>query len=252
MTKAAVLTIILLLIASPIAVAYWLRRQQVGYWIHFSVGALAFLAAEIGGRFLWDVPLSGALWLSIFLLVQALLKEGALYLAYRFFLSDIDSEREALMVGVGRIGAGMIMVSLSMGVVFLSALSFANADLSSLDLAPEEIADYQQQVDLYWADSPLLQLGQAAQASLDFPVHLILPIILLGAFRDKDWRAFGLAVGIHFALLVLSLLAAWVLGLLGWIVVVLLFDAGAVWFLRQQWPSLREQIAQAQKRKAKA
>ena len=243
MTETAIITIALLLIASPIAIAFWLRRRQVGTWTQFSTGAATLLTAQIASQFVWGMFSPNIITLVPLALIQALLVEGALYLAYRFFLPDVQTERQVLMVGAGRVGAGMILMGLTMGMIFMSVLAFTNADPATLDATPEEIADYQESADEYWENSPLLQVSQAVQTILDFPVQLVLTLLVWSAFRTPSRRVFGLAVGAHLSLLLTYSL----LGLFGWLIAVLIADGLAIRFLRQQWPALQKQAAAPKK-----
>lgn len=251
MTETVIITITLLLIVSPIAIAFWLRRRQVGTWTQFGIGATALLGAQIASQFLWGIISPNIITLVLLALIQALLIEGGLYLAYHFFLPDVQTERQVLMVGAGRVGANLILTGLTIGIIFMNVLAFTNADPTTLDATPEEIADYQQAADEYWESSPLLQISQALQAVLDFPIQLALTLLVWSAFRTQSGRVFGLAVGAHLALL----LTYSFLGLLGWLIAVLIADGLAIRFLRQQWPALQKQAAApkkaAKKRKVK-
>ena len=88
----------LLLLIVPVGLGFWFTQRLKLTWRLFFGGALAFIASWIIINFL---PLP---W-QLSYLASAILQTIALYLVYRFQLRTTNTEREALMVGLGQGGA---------------------------------------------------------------------------------------------------------------------------------------------------
>lgn len=239
MTESIIIALALAMLIMPLIVGFWLRRRQIGSWHQFSVGALTLVFATVIGEFIWGamlnaLPLPTAIVFPLFWLSGAALQVGVLYAAFHYYLSDIQTEREALMVGAGRVAASMILVGMSLGISHLSVIQLGDTDLNTLDKTEEQVGEIQESLDDYWAGSPWQQLAQALQSTLDFPIQLIISVLVLLAWRLRNWRMLGIAVSTHLALVVAGVIGLILLGLIGWAIATLAFDIFVLRFYRQR------------------
>ena len=241
----------LLLLIVPVAVGFWLNQRLKLTWRLFFGGALAFIASWIITNF---IPLPWQLGY----LVSAILQTTALYLIYRFQFRTVNTEREALMVGLGQGGIELILIGLLTALSFVQMLPLRDAsdqrlteltaswqDISEEKVDAQEVSDLRELIDEYWATPWYVPLLQSLQYLVTLPVQIILAIIVLRAWVQNTLSPLLTAIAIDFLYRVLTIYALILGGSAAGFGVALLFGAGALWFLHQLWPTIQKQTTGA-------
>ncbi|HHH40713.1 MAG TPA: YhfC family intramembrane metalloprotease [Chloroflexi bacterium] len=225
---------IVVLLALPVAVGFWMRRRLGTAWGLFFSGALAYVAAQmvsavLGSPLLGGLPAGPAGGL-IAALIAALAQEMARYGLYRFFLRDVRAGREALMVGAGHGGAEMVIIGLLLLLTLFQFLSFRNADLTMLDLSPEEQDQIRQIVADFWTTPWFVPLLRLLHQLLIAPFHLVASLFVMWSVTQRRWDYLAGMVGLH-----LLLYLSQGLGPISALTVAGLFAAGSLAYLRHHW-----------------
>lgn len=215
----------LLMIGMPIALGIFLTRRWQSNWRLFWIGALTFIASQIGHipfnsyvltplvnnllRMLPnsqpDVTIATASTLLqvviiaiMFGLSSGLFEELARYIAYARFLPDERSWRKGLLLGAGHGGIEAIIFG------FLVLLSLLNLILLRRPAIFETVPVEQQalvsaQLEAYWsAPLPMTLLG-AVERALTIPFHLAMSLLVLQVFVTGQRRWVFSAIFLHAA-----------------------------------------------------
>ncbi len=211
-----------LMIVLPLGV--WLvlaRRFRLGLAL-VGAGALTFLGSQVFhlpfnawglSRLVQGLGLQGAsaglgmVWVALLLGLSAgVFEESARFLAYRFWLKDVRSWREAVLFGAGHGGIEAILLgSLSMLTLFQLS-SLRSVDLATV-VPPEQLEVARQQVEAYWAASWGEALLPALERVLAMALHISLALMVLRARLRRKAGWLILAIGWHAAANAAGLLA---------------------------------------------
>jgi uncharacterized membrane protein YhfC len=248
----------LLLIAAPIILGFWFNRRLGLPWGLFFGGALAFIVSWVITNFL---PLPGQLHL----LISSITQMGALYVVYRFQLKTVQTEREALMVGLGQGGIELILVGVFVALTFVQMLPLRNAteetlislaarldDVSEEEVQAARIDELREFIDDYWNAPWYGPLLQSFQPLATLVIQTALAVIVLGALIHNNLRPLVGAMALHFLSRILPILGGVLGGIIVWSVLFLLCGGIALWFLRRLWPVIQEQTAAALQERRKA
>lgn len=245
------------LLITPIAVGFWFNRRWGTSWILFLGGALAFVVS-------WIVTI---LFPPQFgLLASSITQIGALYLIYRFLLNTVNTEREALMVGIGQGGIELIILALFLSVPSFTQMSTlrdaTDDELVSLvataeDIPEEEVEatqidEWRESIDNYWSTGWYIPLIQAIPSLVILPVQAALSVIVLRALTDSALRRLAGAMSLHFLARSLPLYASVLGGVVLWLGLSLLIGGIAFWFLNPLWPIVKKQAKVALRERVKA
>jgi uncharacterized membrane protein YhfC len=258
LTVALIVQIVALLIA-PVALAYWLKRRLELSWVLFLGGALAFSLS-------WIVTALVPLPVEVGLLISSIAQMGILYLVYRFLLSTIHTEREALLVGVGLAGIEMLILVFFLIVptfVQMNSLRDATDDtlvslvarterVSEEEVEPSDVDKLRESIDDYWSTPWYAPLIQAIPLLTALPIQMALAVIVLGALTHNSLQPLLGAIALHFLSRSLPTFASLVGGIAAWLALALLAAGIAIWFLSRLWPLVQEQTLVAVKARHKA
>lgn len=190
-----------LMIALPICLALYLWRVQKQSWKLFSLGALAFISAQIihlpvlfGLTFLFQQnvlpspPKEYALYFNAVVLglLAGLFEEVARYLFYRFVIKEARSYPQALMFGTGHGGIEAIILGVIVAITLVQMLALQNVDLKTLPLSADQLALAQKQVAEYWSAPATLILLAPLERIFALTLHLGLSVVVLRGFTQKN------------------------------------------------------------------
>jgi uncharacterized membrane protein YhfC len=240
----------ILLIGAPILVGFWLKHRLNLSWFLFFGGALAFVAGWIITNF---IPLPG----EIGLLVTSIVQIGALYLVYRLQLKDVETTKEALMVGLGQGGVELILIGLFSIITFIQmvplreatdeqiiSIAAASDNIPEEEVEPSRIDELRELIDEYWSAPAYAPLLQVVQPLSILPIQMALSIVVLGALVNETLRPLLGAMALHFLSRILPIYANFFGGLFAWALLSLGLAALAVWFLIRLWPVVEAQSSQ--------
>lgn len=188
---------ILLMIATPIVVAVLLRRRFTTPWFLFLVGSATFIGSQIVhlplNEWLGDIGLLPAteaqagtlLWRTALILglTAGLCEELARTVGYAL-LRRFRRFEDGVMLGIGHGGIeAMVFGGVQMAASITSLLALRGTDLTTLNLAADQMAAVTQQLEaldrsLLWAALPWVE------RCLAMVIHVILSLLV--------WRAFAL------------------------------------------------------------
>ena len=241
----------LLLLIGPAAIGFWFTQRLKLTWRLFFGGALAFVASWIITNF---IPLPWQLGY----LVSAILQTIALYLVYRFQLGTVNTEREALMVGLGQGGVELILIGLLAALSFMQMLPLRDVsdqrlieltaswqDISEEKVDAQEVNDLRDLIEEYWDTPWYVPLLQSLQYLVALPIQIILAIVVLRAWVQSILSPLLAAMAIDFFYRVLTIYAFILGGSLIGLIVSLFFGGAALWYLSQLWPTIQEQTKSA-------
>lgn len=187
----------------PLALAVLFVKRLKVEWRLFLVGAVTFIASQIG-----HIPFNAFFLPGIFTrlglsmqqtgyrLVGAALvvglsagvfEEGARYLVYRFWLRNERSWREALMFGLGHGGAEAIIFGGLAIYALIQAIALRSADLASF-VAADQVAQTASQLEAFWALPWYGALLGAVERSFALAIQISLAVLMLQAFTRRQIR----------------------------------------------------------------
>ena len=212
---------LILSFALPIGLLVFLRRRTgVKVTVFLIGGATFFLFAMVLEQLLHTVVLSAAgealtanIWLYALYggLAAGLFEETGRYVAMKFFLKKQLSRQSALMYGAGHGGIEAILV---LGVTSINNLSLvALVSSSGFDsflsmLSLEESKTLIQGLSVLWTTPSWQFYLGGIERILPVALHIALSVIVWRAVTDRRISFFLLAIGLHFLVDSVSLVAA--------------------------------------------
>ncbi len=235
---------ILITLAGPFALGWWLARRYHVSWSLFGIGALIFAGSQVvhlpllggltalfqqpwmpkpaeAGRLLFNACVLG--------LAAGFSEELARYAGYRWLARTARSWREALMLGAGHGGLeSVVFVGLPVAITFIAMAANRPLNLSGLGAASAQIA-------AYWSQPAYLPLLGALERAFALADQTALSVLVLQVFvRGKPLYLLA-AIGWHALLDAAAVYAAnfWtppaVEGLVG---LMALVSLGVIWYYR--------------------
>jgi uncharacterized membrane protein YhfC len=204
----------LLMILGPLALGIFLvRRWKLG-WRLFFLGAATFIGSQVlhipFNQFI-VLPYMDKLGLISNNEVSALVlyglvlglsagvfEEGARYLVYRVWLSDVRRWKEAVLYGAGHGGVEAILLGGLALYAFFQATAYRNADLSEL-VPPNQLELAKAQIEAYWSAPWHDALIGAFERAFAVIIQISLAILVFQAVARRKIIWLFLAVGWHTA-----------------------------------------------------
>jgi uncharacterized membrane protein YhfC len=191
----------LLMIIMPLVLARFIaRRRRVG-WGLFAMGAVTFIASQIGHiPFNWLVlqrfallpadtaVLSNLIILALFVGLSAgVFEEGARYLTYRYWATEARTWGKGLMLGAGHGGAEAIILGLLGGVNFVVLAAMRNG--AFLDQIPaEQLPLLEAQLTTMFTAPWYSVLLGAAERLFALSAHLAMSLLVMQVFTRGQIR----------------------------------------------------------------
>lgn len=201
----------LLMIAMPVALAIYLTRRFKTGWRLWGIGAATFILSQVG-----HIPFNAALtlvfergllpvppksWQLLFNAIvlglsAGLWEELSRYAAFRWWVKDARSWRNAVLLGAGHGGAEAILLGALVLLTYFSMVMAANMDLAA-SVPADQLDLARQQISTYWgAPWPMSLLG-ALERMLTIPVQITFSVLVLQTFVRRQWFWVWLAVLWH-------------------------------------------------------
>jgi uncharacterized membrane protein YhfC len=128
-------------------------------------------------------------------------EECARYSMFRWWLRDKQSWRVAVLAGAGHGGGEAIILGSIVMWVFINMVALRNADLSKLNLTPDQLTAAQQQLQAYWSIPWYETLFGAVERIFTIPFHIMASVIVLQVFTRRPGKEqlgwLGLAIFLH-------------------------------------------------------
>ena len=197
----------ILIIVMAIALGFFLiRRFKLG-WRLFFVGGATYLGAQIASILLMGFIQSAIqsavppvilhlLLTLLFIILLMGIEEVIRYATYRWWVKDVRSWAEGLVLGAGHGGVEVILIGLLALTTVIQLVPLRNADLSTIFTADklEEATNY---VAEYWSKPWYNALAEAVRSALTLPIQLSCSLLVLQVFLRKQYRWLGYAIGWH-------------------------------------------------------
>lgn len=242
----------LLMIAMPVALAWFINGKRKPGWILFGIGAATFVASQLGHLpFNWLVlerfelistdtaVLSSLIILSLFLGLSAgLFEEGSRYLAYRYWAKDARTWGKGLMLGAGHGGIESILLGLTGGLNFAVLAAVRNGALTGL-VSEADMPLVQEQITTLFSYPWHFILLGAAERLFALCAHLAMSLLVLQVFTRGQRRWLLASILWHTLLNALAVFAVstWNAYVAEAIIgVMALLSLGIVWMLRSPEP----------------
>lgn len=203
---------ILVQVALPIALGYYLIRRYGSEWKIFGVGALAYLLAQVvqspvfqtvAGTDFYKTILtdwSPTIVIILFSLVSSLLENAARFGGFWLIRERAKAWGSSLVMGAGHGGVESLLVGFQFLVNFIFAISITTSGTGSLQISPEEAAALGRQVEAFWALPWYLPLASALQRLSALSLQLVLSVMMWIAVSRRMWIYAVAAVLWHAAL----------------------------------------------------
>ncbi len=205
-----------LMIALPIALGIILVNNFKLSWRLWLIGGATFILSQVlhipFNSYVLN-PLIGAVQRSIpgapsYLMTALMLglsagvfEECARYGMFRWWLQDKHSWRVAVLAGAGHGGVEAIILGGIVLWAFINFVAVRHADLSKLNLTPEQLTAVQQQLQVYWNAPWYDTLLGVVERIFTIPFHIMASVVVLQVFTRRPGQQqlgwLGLAVILH-------------------------------------------------------
>ncbi len=205
-----------LMIALPIALGIFLVNKFKLSWKLWMIGGATFIISQVLhipfnsyvltpvlGIVQQNMPgAPGSLMVAVMLGLSAgVFEECARYGMFRWWLQDKRSWRVGILAGAGHGGVEAIILGGLVLWVFVNMVALRHADLSKMNLAPDQLTAAQQQLQIYWNASWYDTLLGAVERVFTIPFHIMASVIVLQIFTrrpgQQQLRWLGLAIVLH-------------------------------------------------------
>jgi uncharacterized membrane protein YhfC len=205
-----------LMIALPIILGVFLVYTFKSSWKIWLIGGATFIISQVFHlpfnsyvlnpmlsavqQLLPSIP--GSLSVAVILGLSAgVFEECARYAMFRWWLQDKHSWRTAILAGAGHGGAEAIFLGVVVMWVFINMVAVRNADLSKLNIAPDQLDLARQQVQAYWSLPWFYTLFGALERIFTIPFHIMASVVVLQVFTRRPGQQqlgwLGLAIALH-------------------------------------------------------
>jgi len=203
---------VLLMILVPIILAGLVRRRFQVPWILFAIGTLTFIGSQIVHIPLnnllmkWHLlPKTGVTDSSISLFQTALIlgltagvcEETARLIGYRL-LKQYRSLEDGIMLGLGHGGVeAMIFGGVLTAATLSSLIPLIGSDLTKLDLSPDQLSALNVQLNSISGSPWISAAAPLLERLLAMTLHVIFSVMVLQAFRKRNFAYYLAAVVYH-------------------------------------------------------
>lgn len=240
----------LLMVAMPFILGIYLSVKLKLSWRLWFIGAAVFVLSQVGhipfNALMTSLFKNGILpappeaWKYSFNILflsfsAGLWEESFRYGAYRWWVMDARSWRQAVMLGAGHGGVEAFLLGILVLVGFINAVAARGMDLSTR-LDPEQLQQAQQQLVAYWSADWYDTLLGALERLFTIPFHIAASVMMLQVFvrRQRRWYWFCLLWHTALNAIALFVLGAWgayaAEGALG---LIALLNLGIIFLLRR-------------------
>ena len=205
-----------IMIALPIGLGIFLVSKFRLSWKLWLIGGATFIVSQIFhlpfnsyvlnpiiGSIQNSLPapagsLAGALMLG---LSAGVFEECARYGMFRWWLQDKRSWRVSVLAGAGHGGVEAIILGGLVLYVFINLVALRHADLSKMNLTPDQLTAAQQQIQAYWGLHWYDTLLGAVERIFTIPFHIMASVLVVQVFTRRPGQQqlgwLGLAILLH-------------------------------------------------------
>lgn len=204
-----------LMIALPVALAWFLVRRLATPASLLLAGALTFLASQAlrlpllqaltAGFASGDLPAPDPAYavvlnIAVLALTAGIFEEGARYVAYRHLIPQARTWNAAVTFGAGHGGMESIVLGLLMGAELAGMLGQGTPGAAALPgQSPEEQARVAEQVARYWSTDWYVPLLGALERVLALCFHMAMAVVVLEAVLRRNLLWLAAAIAAHAA-----------------------------------------------------
>lgn len=201
-----------LMILIPVAMAALLRRRFQVPWILFAIGTVTFIGSQVVHlplnnllTSLHILPKTGINDPSISLIQSSLVlgftagvcEETARAVGY-MLLKKFRNLEDGIMLGLGHGGIELMIFGGVLTAATVSSLAaMIGTDLSALKLTPEQFKLLNGQLQALTTSPLLAAVAPLLERLLAMMLHLVLSILVLQAFRRRNFFYYVAAIGYH-------------------------------------------------------
>jgi uncharacterized membrane protein YhfC len=201
-----------LMVALPILLGIFLVNKFKLSWKIWLIGGGTFILSQVfhipfntyilntilrifpgGASSLFSAPLLG--------LSAGIFEECARYAMYYWWLKEKRSWRTAILAGAGHGGIESIFLGAIVLWVFVNMVVARNADLTKLNIAPDQLDIARQQIQTYWSLPWYYSLFGAVERIFTIPFHIMASVLVLQVFTRRPGQQqfgwLGLAILLH-------------------------------------------------------
>ena len=205
-----------LMIALPLLLGIYLTNKFHMGWKLWLIGGATFILSQVGhlpfNSYLLTPLLesiqqtipgpSGILVIAVCAGLSAgIFEECARYAMFRWWLKDSHTWRSSILTGAGHGGIEAILLGGLVMWGYINMMAYRNSDLSSLNLTPQNLAIFQQQLLSYWSMPWYTTLLGAVERIFTIPFHIMASVIVLQVFTRRPGHQqigwLGLAILFH-------------------------------------------------------
>jgi uncharacterized membrane protein YhfC len=206
----------LVMIAAPVLLAIYLINRFHFGWKLWLVGACIFIISQVFhlpfNHFVLNPFLNklqemfsgipGLLIIALLLGLSAgIFEETARYFMYRWWIKDSRTWQGGILAGAGHGGIEAILLGILVLLSYMNMMAYRNLDLSSLNLALDQLEIAHQQLQAYWSAPWYATLLGALERIFTIPFHIAASVLVLQVFnrlrthQQPGWL--GLAILYH-------------------------------------------------------
>ncbi len=185
---------------------YLSRKYNLGWKLYF-VGGATYLAAQIisilVSGLIQNITQSYAPALPVqlmltllFLFVLIGIEEAVRYGVYRWWVKDVRSWPEGLMLGAGHGGVEVILIGLFAITQVVQLIQLRHADLATI-FSPDKLQDATNYVNTFWSKAWYNVFPEALRSAFTLPVQLACSLLVLQVFLRRQYRWLGIAIVWH-------------------------------------------------------
>ncbi len=205
-----------LMIALPIGLGIYLVSKFGLSWKLWLIGGATFIISQVFhipfnsyllnpilGSIQHNLPgIAGILAVALILGLSAgVFEECARYGMFRWWLSDNRTWRVSVLAGAGHGGVEAIILGGIVMWVFINMVALRHADLSKMNLTPDQLTAAQQQLQAFWSLPWFYSLFGALERIFTIPFHIMASVVVLQVFTRRPGQQqlgwLGLAILLH-------------------------------------------------------
>ena len=183
------------------------RKYKLGWRLYF-IGGATYLAAQLISivfiGIIQDqlknynpiVPVQLLITLILLLLLMAI-EEFFRYAMYRWWIRDLCTWAEGLLLGAGHGGVEVILIGVTAAMAISQLIPLRNADLSTI-VSPDRLQAATEYVTNFWSKPWYNTLSDAVRSGLTIPVQIACSLFVLQVFVRKQIGWLFVAIGFHF------------------------------------------------------
>jgi uncharacterized membrane protein YhfC len=121
-------------------------------------------------------------------LSAGIFEECARYGMFRWWIKDNRTWRSAIVAGAGHGGIESIILGAIVMLGYINMMAYRNADLNALNLSPDQLSIFRQQLLAYWNIPWYTSLFGAVERIFTIPFHIMASVMVLQVFTRRPGK----------------------------------------------------------------